>query len=204
MAALKVAQSDYVQWAIDHSYINNDPSERDVDLITRRFNAMGFAAIQSSVITASNLFLDLTASPITPSYFETIRDEVTAELDLAGGAWSQRVLSRMVTLDSGLRETMRLWGFVSRGVLKEVVSKDGVTLPDGTHLPRGVKVGIHQSALHRDEDIYPEASKFLPLRFCTKTEEPVNNTPDGHGRRGAALVTTSATWLGFSHGKHAW
>jgi len=170
---------------------------------------MGFAAIQSSVITATNLLLDLAASPLTPSYFATIRDEVKTELGLAGGVWTQQNLSRMVSLDSGLRESMRLWGFVSRGVLKEVVAKDGVTTPSGLHLPKGVKVGVHQYPIHHDEDIYPNPFTFVPTRFHTKNEESSSNDSqeksiNGQHKKGPSLVTTSSTFLAFSHGKHAW
>jgi hypothetical protein len=204
------AQFDYIQWCIDHSYINDDPSERTVDLITRRFNVIAFAAIQSSVITASNLLLDLAASPLTPSYFATVRDEVEVELGHEGGVWTKQALSNMVSLDSGLRESMRLWGFVSRGVLKEVVAKDGVTMPNGLHLPQGVKVGIHANPIHHDEDIYQDAYSFRPLRFCSsvtgeKLEDDYSKrSVAGQGKRGTSLVTTSSNFMAFSHGRHAW
>lgn len=200
-------QYDYVQWCIDHSYANNDPTERDIDLITKRFMVVCFAAIQSSVVTATNLLLDLAASPLTPSYFESLRNEVKTELSAGNGIWSKQVLARMTSLDSGLRESMRLWGFVSRGVLKEVVAKEGVTTPDGLHIPYGVKVGVHQNPIHHDEDIYPNAQVFEPLRFCPKVDSDTEGStcekkPDTP--RGIPLVSTSKTWMGFSHGKHAW
>lgn len=204
-------QFDYIQWSIDHSRANNDPSERTIDLITRRFNVMGFAAIQSSVISASSLLLDLASSPLTPSYFATVRDEINSELATSDGVWSKQVLARMTSLDSGLRESMRLWGFVSRGVLKEVVAKEGVTMPDGLHLPMGVKVGVHSYPIHHDDDIYPNAKTFEPLRFCSPSKDETNSNDDasektasGEIRRGIALVTTSSTFMPFSHGKNSW
>lgn len=200
-------QFDYIQWCIDASHVNNDPSERTVDLITRRFNVVGFAAIQSSVITASNLLLDLAASPLTPSYFATIRDEVKTELGHEGGIWTKQALARMVSLDSGLRESMRFWGFVSRGVLKEVVAKDGVTMPNGLHLPTGTKVGVHAYPVHHDEDVYQGAYSFNPLRFssqATKEHSEDEKSVAGQGKRGTLLVTTSSNFMAFSHGRHAW
>lgn len=102
----------------------------------------------------------------------------------------------MMTLDSMLRESMRLWGFVSRGLLKKVVKKEGVRLPSGEHLPFGTNVGFHQYPIHRDEDIYERATEFRPWRFLTEDEKGV--------KRGVPLVQTTGTWLGFSHGRHAW
>jgi cytochrome P450 len=102
----------------------------------------------------------------------------------------------MLTLDSTLRESMRLWGFVSRGLLKKVVAKKGVRLPSGEFLPCGTNVGFHQYPVHRDEDVYHCAGEFRPLRFVTE---------GGNGvRKGVPLVQTSGTFLGFSHGRHAW
>ncbi|CZT05742.1 uncharacterized protein RCO7_03910 [Rhynchosporium graminicola] len=199
-------KNDYVQWSIDHSYRKNDPSERTPDVISKRLNVVAFAAIQSSAITLTNLILDLGASPRITEYLSIMRQEVLAELAAEHGVWSKTALARMVTLDSTLRESMRLWGFVSRGVLKEVVQKDGVTLPTGEHLPRGTHVGIHAWPVHHDEQYYKDPFAFDPLRFCTREEKGVNDMADsGQFARykGASLVTTSSIFMAFSHGRHA-
>lgn len=89
---------------------------------------------------------------------------------------------------------MRLHGFVSRGILKKVVARAGVRLPSGEWLKYGTNVGFHQGPIHRDESIYPGANEFRPLRFL-----------DLMGKGGGVpLVQTSATFLAFSHGRHAW
>lgn len=165
---------------------------------------MGFAAIQSSAITLTNLILDLGASPQITTYLSIIRNEVLAELSAERGIWSKAALARMVTLDSTLRESLRMWGFVSRGVLKEVSKKDGVTLPSGEHLPWGTKVGIHAYPVHHDETYYKDAYTFNPMRFCTQGEDLVHGPADFGKNKGVALVTTSSAFMPFSHGRHAW
>lgn len=116
----------------------------------------------------------------------------------------------MVSLDSVLRESMRLWGFVSRGVMKEVVAKEGVTLPSGIHLPGGTKVGIHASPVHRDGDIYPDALEFQPFRFlqAMSDDRPADDYSEksvgSSKNKGTSLVTTSSNFMAFSHGKNAW
>jgi cytochrome P450 len=115
----------------------------------------------------------------------------------------------MISLDSVLRESMRMWGFVSRGIMKEVVAKDGVTLPSGQHLPCGAKVGIHASPVHRDEDLYPDALEFKPFRFRNMGSPSESHllTDDSFEKvagKGIPLVTTSSNFMAFSHGKHAW
>ncbi len=130
------------------------------------------------------------------SQLSTIRAEVLSELSEDNGFWTKAALARMVTLDSTLRESMRMWGFVSRGVLKEVVAKNGVKLPSGQHLPKGTKVSVHAYPVHHDEDVYRENWKFDPFRFCEMSE-------DGKWK-GLSLVTTSTNFMAFSHGRHAW
>lgn len=200
-------QIDYIQWSIDHSYRNNDPSERTTDVISRRLNVMGFAAIQSSAITLVNLILDMGACPRIEEYLSIMRSQILTELSIESGVWSKAALDRMTTLDSTLRESMRLWGFVSRGVLKEVVKKEGVTLPTGEHLPQGTKVGLHAYPVHHDEDIYPNSYAFDPLRFCKSIKADDNGLENASYRsrnKTVNLVTTSSTFMAFSHGRHAW
>ncbi|KAK0114210.1 hypothetical protein ONS95_013710 [Cadophora gregata] len=196
-------KSDYVQWCIDHSHRKNDPSERTSDIISKRLSVISFAAIQSSAITLTNLILDLGASPEITTYLSIIRNEVLAELAAESGVWSKAALARMVTLDSTLRESLRMWGFVSRGILKEVTKKGGVTLPTGEHLPRGTKVGMHAYPVHHDEEYYTDPNTFNPMRFCTQDENSADGQAYAGKNKGTALVTTSATFMTFSHGRHA-
>jgi cytochrome P450 len=202
-------QNDYIQWSIDHSYSRNDPSLRTVDIINKRLSVIQFAVIQSSTITLANLVLDLAATRDLATHFSHIRSEVLTELNAAGGEWTKEALARMVSLDSILRESMRMWGFVSRGVMKQVVAKNGVTLPSGQHLPYGSKVGVHSSPVHRDEDIYPDAQEFQPFRFRNmgSPSEQHRRSDDYFEKvpgKGIPLVTTSSNFMAFSHGKHAW
>jgi cytochrome P450 len=203
-------QNDYVQWSLEHASVRKDPEESSPDMITKRLAVVSFAAIQSSAITLTNLIFDLAACPLTTTYLSTMRSEVLSELDTENGVWTKASLARMVSLDSALRESMRLWGFVSRGVLKMVVKKEGVTLPGGLHIPQGVKVGVHAYPTHHDEAIYTGASTFDAFRFCRTGDD---QRPDsdyseklaGAGKnRGTSLVTTSSNFMAFSHGRHAW
>ncbi len=139
-----------------------------------------------------------------------MRNEVCAELAAEHGAWTKAGLARMISLDSALRESMRLWGFVSRGVLKLVVKKEGVRLPGGLHLPFGTKVGYHAHPIHHDGDFYVGAHNFNPFRWCNEENgdaegsDFTNALKRGEKRKGTLLVTTSSTFMAFSHGRHAW
>ncbi|KAI6715419.1 hypothetical protein JHW43_002045 [Diplocarpon mali] len=199
-------KNDYVQWCIDHSYQNNDPSLRNPDLISKRLSVLQFAGIQSSAITLTNLILDLGASPLISKYLSIMRDEVRLELAAENGVWSKAALARMVTLDSAARESLRLWAFVSRGVMKQVIKKEGINLPTGEHLSYGTNVGIHNYPVHHDEEYYKNPNSFDPLRFCSPIE-PANGCGENAAQsvryKGTPLVMTTSKYLAFSHGKHS-
>jgi cytochrome P450 len=198
-----------VQWAIDHALAKPvvNPAELDPRVIAARFSVLAFAAIQSSVITLTNALFDLATSSRCAESLASMRDEVlhetkTAYDELVTGAsqqpvWSKTALSRMKHVDSALRESLRVNGFIERGILKMVVAPGGLTLPDGSHVPRGTKVGVSGYSVHHDEANYTHAMRYDAFRFVDNQETGVEKRPRG-------LVNTSEKFLGFSHGSHAW
>lgn len=124
-----------------------------------------------------------------------LHNEVINETPAMANGWSRTSLARLTHVDSALRESLRLNGFVERGIMKMVVAPGGVELPDGSHIPHGTKVGVSGYSIHHDDDIYKDAMKYDAFRFAPAA--------DGKGKV-LALVTTSEKFLGFSHGSHAW
>lgn len=175
-----------------------DPAEFDPRVIAARFSVLAFAAIQSSVITITNAIFDLAASGECAKSLEVMREEV---LEVAEGAeattWSKTAISRMTHIDSALRESLRMNGFIERGIMKKVVAPEGVTLPDGSHVLCGTKVGVSGYSIHHDETNYPDAHRYDAFRFARGQEVDGKKRPLG-------LINTSDTFLSFSHGSHAW
>ncbi|KAI1868025.1 uncharacterized protein JN550_006513 [Neoarthrinium moseri] len=186
--------NDYVQWAINHALAKPTPNPMDLDprVIACRFSVLCFAAIQSSVITITNTLFDVAASLNCEKALTTMREEVAREI-FEGGACTKASLARMTHVDSALRESLRLNGFIERGIMKMVVAPEGVTLPDGSHIPYGVKVGISGYSVHHDEENYTDATTYNAFRFAGTD-----------GGKPSALVSTSEKFMGFSHGSHAW
>ncbi|KAH0564835.1 hypothetical protein GP486_001771 [Trichoglossum hirsutum] len=207
-------QNDYIQWALRHAFKHWDPNERTSEMISKRLAVLSFAAIQSSVITMTNTLFDLVSSPFAAGFMSDLRNEVELELGQESGSWTKTCLARMTHIDSALRESMRLCGFVSRGVLKMVVAPEGVTLPDGTHLPPGTKVGVSAYSIHHDESAYSGAYIYDAFRFsrpskdaakveCVTANKAEKAARDALKGKTPALVTTSDTFMAFSHGRHA-
>ncbi|KAI0486735.1 cytochrome P450 [Xylaria cf. heliscus] len=194
--------NDFIQWSIDHAVAKPvvNPVELDPRVIAARFSVLAFAAIQSSVITLTNTIFDLAASPECAASLASLHEEVVCETRAvdSGEEWSKAALVRMTHVDSALRESLRLNGFIERGVMKMVVAPEGVTLPDGSHIPCGTKVGVSGYSIHHDEGNYPDAVRYDAFRFVRGQEPEV-----GGVKRPQGLVNTSEKFMGFSHGSHA-
>lgn len=124
-------------------------------------------------------------------------------------------MQKMKKVDSFLRETLRLNGingcefviflmayYTSQLMSQSLVSltrkalKD-MTLSDGTFIPAGTILMAASTATHLDPDNYEDPTVFNPWRFSDMRDK------DGEGTR-HQLVSTSADYISFGHGKHAW
>ena len=112
-------------------------------------------------------------------------------------------MARLTHVDSALRESLRLNGFIERGVMKMVVAPGGLALPDGSRVPRGTKVGISGWSVHHDDAVYANATTYDAFRFAKGSSSSRNGNGSG-GTKPQALVNTSDHFMGFSHGAHAW
>lgn len=165
--------NDYVQWALQDAFSHNDPSEHNPLMITKRLTILSFAAIQSSVITITNVLFVIASTTPSTQIQQDLRDEVEASLSTHHvTTWEIVNLAKMARIDSALRESMRLWGFVSRGVLKMVVAPGGIQIPSWEHLPYGAEVGVMAYAVHHDESIYRSAFEYDAFRFSWAKERP--------------------------------
>ncbi|KAG2147845.1 cytochrome P450 [Suillus bovinus] len=87
-------------------------------------------------------------------------------------------------LDAIICEVMRWCPVAPLGMPHATLNDD---VYDGYFIPKGAIVMVNQWALSRDEDIFPDASRFDPSRHLTvegKLKNPfVNHFAFGHGRR---------------------
>lgn len=201
--------NDYVHWALRHAFSQNDSLERTPEMITKRLAVLTFGAIQSSVITITNALFDIASSPSSIQIQHDLREEVERSTSqYAEQTWKRAHLARMLRIDSVLRESMRLWGFLSRGVMKMVMARDGVTIPSGEHLPFGTKVGVTSYGVHHDESVYSNAYEFDAFRFSSPSElsKPYEAESDDTSKKKKAfsMVTSTDYFMGFSHGRHIW
>lgn len=197
--------NDYIHWALHHAFSQNDPIERTPEMITKRLVVLTFGTIQSSVITITNALVDIASSPSSVETQEGLREEVEgATTPPDPESWKTSNLIKMVHIDSVLRESMRLWGFISRGVTKMVMVREGIKIPSGEHLPYGAKVGVSAYAIHHDEAIYPNALLFDAFRFSRPLEVAMAGTIKNDDPELLPMVRSTNNFMGFSHGRNTW
>ncbi|KAG1797052.1 cytochrome P450 [Suillus plorans] len=132
--------------------------------------------------TASILQTFLLAMLLHPD----VQSRARAEIDQAVGHDSMPCLDDRASLpylDAILHEVLRWYPPAPLGIA-HVTSNDDVY--EGHFIPKGSK-SYESRALSRDEDIFPDASRFDPSRHLTvngKLKNPfVNHFAFGHGRR---------------------
>ncbi|KAG1805252.1 cytochrome P450 [Suillus variegatus] len=142
---------------------------------------MGYMAGMDT--TASVLQAFLLAMMLHPD----IQSRARAEIDQAVGHDSIPCLDDRASLpylDAILREVLR-WNPPAPLGIAHATSNDDVY--DGYFIPKGAIVMVNQWALSRDEDIFPDASRFDPSRHLTVDGKlkntVVNHFAFGHGRR---------------------
>lgn len=201
--------NDFVQWLINSArrHVADYPEELSADMIGARILGMNFAAIHTSTFSVTEVIFDLASSDPSAHYLEQLREEAASILAEDDGIWTKRGLGKMHKIDSALRESFRLRSGILAGMPRKVVAKDGVTTPEGVHLPCGVTISLPVRPAHRDEKIYPNPLVYDPFRFVKERDEidAATGLPkDGVIQKANLfLASTSGSYLAFGHGRHA-
>ncbi|EKM49583.1 uncharacterized protein PHACADRAFT_106360 [Phanerochaete carnosa HHB-10118-sp] len=173
--------NDFLQRVIDEVVARNQGPE-EVARIVLFINIGAIGSISAAVIQA---LYDISARP---ELANTLREEVEAAVAEEG--WTRVATNKMRKLDSFLRECVRHNGPTIGSMFRNILQP--VTLSDGTFLPKGTTVVTPTFATHYDEENYPNATLFDPLRSY-KSDKAVQ----------PRLITTSADYVTFGHGKHS-
>jgi cytochrome P450 len=174
--------NDFLMWHIRCAYRENNVQEMDPEMACRRLMPLGFAAIHTTTFTITNCVLDLAASPTyadcvkadpnAANPLESIRQEALETYLSSGKTWSKANLANMLKADSAIRESMRVRNFLSRGLMRKVISKGGLeNKHEGWKLPHGAFVGVAVHSIMHDPEIYSNADDFDPFRFSRIREE---------------------------------
>ena len=176
-------------------------------------------AIHTTIMTATNTFLDLLSSPPELGYYKSLQEEAASIFRTEKDWGDSATLGKLSCADSTIRESLSMNPVLTRVVLREVVRKEGLDTPDGHHLPQGAWVGVPAVSIHHDERFYERADVYEPFRFARVgskgaasgdynpaediTAAAATTTPSKY-RKFQGLSTTSDTFLSFGYGRHSW
>lgn len=143
--------------------------------------------------------------------WEQLREEADMVFKTADDWTNPASLAKLPLADSAIRESLRKNPVISRVVLRQVMPKNGITLPSGHHIPGGAWLGADTVDLHHDERFYPKPEVYDPFRFAKKPEDPLGGPKEGTlsdkasiYRKNQGLTTSSDIFLSFGYGKHSW
>ncbi|KAL2162078.1 hypothetical protein VTH06DRAFT_7863 [Thermothelomyces fergusii] len=206
------APEDMLTWLIRQAKEEGLTSKLDPEMLSKRLLPLEFAAIHTTVLTGFNLTLDLLSSDPSLRYIDAIREETARVFAEENGTWTKQGLARLHRTDSAIKESMRFSHFARSLTYRKVIAPEGVTNPvEGWHASYGAFLMLDMVGAHRDPAVYAEPDRYDAWRFSRQreaydaksAEEKKGDDEEAMRIKRLGMVTTSAEFLAFSHGRHA-
>jgi cytochrome P450 len=149
-----------------------------------------------------------------PGYIEPLRQE--ADSVIAEEGWTKAGMDKLHKLDSFLRETQRIdslgiglsdslhnnlsliYNFQLEALMNRIALHP-FTFSNGVTIPAGTRVAAPSSAIHMDEEIYPNPERFDGFRFLKPSE-----SERGVAEARYQAVSMSSEYMPFGFGPHVW
>ena len=202
---------DYITWHIRLAQSEGRAKELEPDIISKSLMPINFAAIHTTTFTITNTLFDLLGSDPAKDFIEGLREEAERVFRDENGIWSKAALNRLVRADSAIRESMRVSNFLTRGVTRKIIAKDGLKNDEeGWTAPYGAFVSVDVHSMQHDPKIYPEPDMYDAFRFSRPREEYQAKHPDEKDSieslklKNTSMISTGDNFLPFGHGRHAW
>ena len=182
-----------LQWILEAA----PPSGQGLNSLIMRMMEINMSGLHTAGIT---LYQALFRLVLYPEHIPELRKEM--EENISNHGWNKGSMSKMVKLDSFMKETQRLQGPSICLMGRKVLGK-GFTFSNGLHLPPGVTVSIPET-VHTDEKEYgSNAEDFDGFRFSRPVEEVMGKDQAQGTVRRKYFVTTGLNYLRFGHGHGA-
>ena len=166
-------------------------------------------AVHATIMVSTNVFLDILSCKPESDCYSCLREEAASVFRTPEHWTALSSLSNLPLADSAVRESLRLSPGSGRGAMRQVVAKEGLTLPSGQHLPQNAWVGAYIVGIHLDSRYYQDPNEYQPFRHARKVIVESSSTASSIGKtklgsNGVYLATASDTFLGFGYGRHSW
>ncbi|PGH19456.1 hypothetical protein AJ80_03957 [Polytolypa hystricis UAMH7299] len=170
--------------------------------LAEQFLFLAFAAMATTGAAATNIFLDILSASPQINLYELLHLEAASIFKSEADWMSPSSMKEMINTDSAIRESLRKNTLQSRGLLKQVMPKDGIMLPDGAHVPHGMWLGVPAQAMQNDDEFYPNADGYDPLRFARLKADAEAECKDGPSSgKHLDAAHPSDKYLSFSYGR---
>ncbi|KAF8985153.1 cytochrome P450 [Cyathus striatus] len=174
---------------------------RAVEDMSQRLLFLNFASITPRLMWAIHLLLTLTQAlcriAVHKDYVKPMKDEIKVVLGEEGG-WTYAAVSKLVKVDSFLRECMRIEGLGQFLMNRMVVNPAGFKFHDGTTLPYGTFLSCGAYSIHHDRELYDKSDEFDGFRFCKD-----NGSGTTSSKFKQRIVNSSFDFVAFGRGTHA-
>ncbi|KAJ9602512.1 hypothetical protein H2200_013055 [Cladophialophora chaetospira] len=183
---------DMLQWIMEYSRSVNPPLSLERQAKTQLI--LGMSAIHASSIATVNFIYDLMARP---EYLKPLREEVDRVWEESNGELDKPAMSKLVKLDSFLKESQRLHPAAHITFDREITNKKGFTLSNGLHLPQHTHYAVASSLIAKNSEPWQNPEEFDGLRCAKLRENPADHS------KFHFVSTNPYHSMAFSHGKHA-
>ncbi|ETS73381.1 hypothetical protein PFICI_14986 [Pestalotiopsis fici W106-1] len=186
---------DMLQWLI--SSLGKFPDRASQNLARVQLG-ISFAAIHTTVLTATNVFYSIAA---LPDFVPELREEINQALAENDGVFTSNALQSMKKLDSFLKETLRFCPASMASFQRKVLQT--FSLSDGHVIPAGITIEVPAVAVSFDPELFPQPEKFDPLRFYKLRQQARDGGGSGESAALNQFVSVSQNSLTFGYGRHA-
>lgn len=198
---------DFFTWTYRTAQAEGRHDEMQPERMAKRILPLNFASIHTTSLTGYEAIVEILNAG--PDVVRQLREEVYRITQEEGGC-TRAGLTRMYRLDSAIRESQRLSPIALTFNHRKVVAKEGIVLPDGTHIKQGTIISCPWMSIASDTEVYDKPGEYDPFRYSRAREAYEAMTPEEKAKvdllklKQSGIVTTSIQHLAFGHGRHAW
>lgn len=193
--------NNFLTWIVQRA-IRRGKSPVDIEQrIIARVGMANLASIETTTNTMSKCLADMTTLGEAQGYRALVTAEAQKVLRDCQNLPEKKDIEKLVHIENALKESLRL-AVVFPGLIRQVTSPTGTTLEDGLHLPCGARISVAAYAIHRDDDVWPDATTYNPARY----ESPQSPADQENAKVTSArlpMSRASESFLSFGLGKRA-
>ncbi|KAK2595090.1 hypothetical protein QQS21_007175 [Conoideocrella luteorostrata] len=195
--------SDAIQWLLPIAR-ENGPEQMAPNKIAMRVLALTPMFVFATGYVFTHAVLDAYCAAPEDNIVDALRAECLRVSTQHRGLSTKEAIDALYTVDSAVRESMRLNDVMVDLLPLDVVSGKGIDLGDGRIIApgSGVRTVFPAQMVHRDPDIYPDPDRFDAFRFSREFKSSQQEAEPRPASTRQLMTTVTKTFLPFGYGRH--